>query len=98
MVTPQTSFSPENTTPRYNKNHVISSLYVCMVNVKLKYNIVKTPRSLSVLIITALMISTDEDPSLRIKSFAIINFVVVEQNYILIRIVLRLGYLLRLSQ
>ena len=52
----------------------LSSLYVCMVNIKVKYNFVETPRKLT-------------DPSLRIESFAIINvlYVVFPQNYILAR-------------
>ena len=38
-----------------------------MVNIKLKYNFVETPRTFITII------STDEDPSLQIESFAIIN-------------------------
>ena len=74
--------------------YCISSLYVCMVNIKLKYNFVETPRkfiiaelsirklgSSSVLIIMhyyalwllCIINSTDEDPSLRIESSAIIS-------------------------
>ena len=62
---------------------VISSLYVCMVNIKLKYNFVETPRKfitaelsirkLLLLLLANIIISTDEDPSLRIERSAIIN-------------------------
>ena len=64
---------------------LISSLYVCMVNIKLKYNFVETPRKFifaklsirklgfSSVLITCIVISTDEGPSLRIESFAKIN-------------------------
>ena len=67
----------------------LSSLYVCTMIFKLKYSFVETPRkfiiaefsipklrSSSVLIISSsvfIIISTDEDPSLRIESSAIIN-------------------------
>ena len=57
-----------------------------MVNIKYLFNFVETPRkfiiaelsirkfgSLSVLLILLCIISTDENPSLRIESFAIIN-------------------------
>ena len=65
---------------------LISFLYVCMVNTIYLLSFVETPRkfiiaelsirklgSSSVLII----ISTDEDPSLRIESSAIINYAIV---------------------
>ena len=74
-----------------NKSAIISSLYVCMA---IKYIIVlfvETPRkfitaklsirkpgSSSVLIIH--IISTDEDPGLRIESFAVINLRGVSTN------------------
>ena len=64
---------------------VISFLYVCMVNTIYLFSFVETPRkfiiaelsirklgSSSVLIIRRI-VSTDEDPSLRIESSAIIN-------------------------
>ena len=64
----------------------ISFLYVCMVNTIYLLSFVETPRkfiiaelsirklgSSSVLIIIISTISTDEDPSLRIESSAIIN-------------------------
>ena len=64
----------------------ISFLYVCMVNTIYFLSFVETPRkfiiaelsirklgSSSVLIIIISTISTDEDPSLRIESSAIIN-------------------------
>ena len=41
---------------------ITDSLYVCMVNIKLKYNFVKTPG--------VFIISTDENPSFPIESFA----------------------------
>ena len=40
-----------------------------MVNIKLKYNFVEAPRKFIIII----FISTDEDPSLRIESLAIVN-------------------------
>ena len=55
----------------------ISSLYVCMA---IKYIIVlfvETPRKLLLL---AHIISTDEDPGLRIESFAVINLRGVSTN------------------
>ena len=65
---------------------VLSFLYVCMVNTIYLLSFVETPRrfiiaelsirklgSSSVLIILISIISTDEDPSLRIESSAIIN-------------------------
>ena len=71
---------------------MLSFLYVCMVNTIYLLSFVETPRkfiiaelsirklgSSSVLIILVLLciISTDEDPSLRIESSAIINLRVV---------------------
>ena len=66
-------------------NTMLSFLYVCMVNTIYLFSFVETPRkfiiavlsirklgSSSVLIIIRI-ISTDEDPSLRIESTAIIN-------------------------
>ena len=55
-----------------SEKELISSLYVCMVNIKSEYNFVETPRKL--------LISTDEDPSLRIESSAMINLRGVPQN------------------
>ena len=69
-----------------NKLVVISFFYVCMVNTIYLFSFVETLRkfiiaelsirklgSSSVLIIPNNIISTDEDPSLRIESSAIIN-------------------------
>ena len=52
-----------------------------MVNIKLKYNFVETPRKFSIAKLSirklgklaCIIISTDEDPSLHIESFAILN-------------------------
>ena len=68
-----------------NRLVAVSSLYVCMVKSIYLFSFVETPRkfiiaklsfrklgSSSVLIII-IIISTDEDPSLRIESLAIIN-------------------------
>ena len=56
---------------------LISFLYVCMVNTIYLLSFVETPRKLGsssvLIIILMLLVSTDEDPSLRIESSAIIN-------------------------
>ena len=57
---------------------VLSSLYVCMVNIKLKYNFVETQRKF----IIAKLSIRDEDPSLRIEGSAIINLRGVSPNHI----------------
>ena len=64
--------------------NLISSLYVCIVNIKLKHNFVETPRKFIVAelsirklgsssVLIYIIISIDEDPSLRIESSAIIS-------------------------
>ena len=57
------------------------ALYVCMVNIKLKYNFVETPRKFTIAKLSirklgsssVLIIMPDEDPSIRIESFVILN-------------------------
>ena len=46
--------------------NLISFLYVCMVNTIYLFSFVETPRKF-------IIVGTDEDPSLRIESSAIIN-------------------------
>ena len=53
---------------------MISFLYVCMVNTIYLFSFVETPRKFIIAELSnSRIISTDEDPSLRIESSAIIN-------------------------
>ena len=53
-------------------NDLLSFLYVCMVNTIYLLSFVETPRKFIIAELSVLH-STDEDPSLRIESSAIIN-------------------------
>ena len=72
------------------KSTTISSLYVCLVNTKVKYHLVETPRKFTIAKLSIrklgsssvshlhqywifIIISTDEDPGLRIEGFAMIK-------------------------
>ena len=66
------------------KSTTISSLYVCMVNINLKYHLVQTPRKFTIAKLSIRKpgsssvshlhyYSTDEDPGLRIEGFAMIK-------------------------
>ena len=51
---------------------VTSSLYDCMVNIKLRYNFVETQRKFIIAELSE-SLALMKDPSLRIESFAIVN-------------------------
>ena len=55
------------------RGHALSFFYVCMVNTIYLLSFVETPRKFIIAELSSYYYSTDEDPSLRIESSAIIN-------------------------